>query len=123
MGTNQNSPFQSPSMGHRTQWPSLGRLSQSNQNAGEPAASQSRELASTRPAPGQPHLTGTRINRGAGRLESTICRCQNPNEHGDAFSNGDASWGTDRNGMDISWSIAMNRILDVYGTNSMTREQ
>ncbi|KAH3940393.1 hypothetical protein HBI56_131490 [Parastagonospora nodorum] len=25
--------------------------------------------------------------------------------------------------MDISWSIAMNRILDIYGTNSMTREQ
>ncbi|KAH4102427.1 hypothetical protein HBI56_131480 [Parastagonospora nodorum] len=79
-------------MGHSTQRQSLGRRSQSNQNAGEPAASQSRELASTRPAPGQPHLTGTRINRGAGRLKSTICRCQNPNEHGDAFSNGDASW-------------------------------
>ncbi|KAH5461621.1 hypothetical protein HBI31_226250 [Parastagonospora nodorum] len=92
MGTNQNSPFQSPFIGHSTQRQSLGRRSQSNQNAGKPAASQSRELASTRPAPGQPHLTGTRINRGAGRLESTICRCQNPNEHGDAFSNGDASW-------------------------------
>jgi len=25
--------------------------------------------------------------------------------------------------MEISWSIAMNRILDIYGTNLVTREQ
>jgi hypothetical protein len=87
------------------------------------APSRGNPSMSTRTRPGQPHFTGMRANRSAGRLEHTVCRCHNPDSHGDAWTFIDDDWADDPNGNHISWSTGMNRILDLYGKSTMTRDE
>jgi hypothetical protein len=87
------------------------------------APSQGNPSMSTRTRPGQPHFTGVRANRSAGRLEHTVCRCLNPDSHGDAWTFNNDHWAKDRNGNIISWNTGMNRILDSYGKTAITRDE
>jgi hypothetical protein len=32
-------------------------------------------------------------------------------------------WGDDKNGRPISWNTGMNKILDIYGRNTMARQE
>lgn len=78
---------------------------------------------STRTQSGQPHYTGARAVRSAGRIECIICRCLNPDGHGDAFTFDSEEYADDKNGNPISWNTAMNRILNLYRMNSITRQE
>ena len=120
-----SSAFQPTFMGGGSPGPSRGFPSQPGlpSRSGAGAPSQRNSAMSTRTHPGQPHFTGTRAVRSAGRIEGVICRCRNPHGHGDAWTFNCEEWGDDKYGNAISWTTAMNRILDIYDRSTMTRQE
>jgi hypothetical protein len=68
-----------------------------------------------------PHMTGYTLNG----YKATLCRCANPESHGDAFTP-HRSYPTARdvNGRRIpTWIEAVHRILDTIGKDSATRDE
>jgi hypothetical protein len=94
-----------------------------------PAPSHTAGSMSTHTRRGQPHLYnchihhGTRADQQDTYIESTLCRCQDPDSHGDAFVAEDDDWADDKNGNAISWMTAMSRILDSAGKTSLSRPE
>jgi hypothetical protein len=94
-----------------------------------PAPSQATGSMSTHTRRGLPHLynchvhRGTRADRQDTYIESTLCRCQDPDSHGDAFIAEDDDWADDKNGNALSWMTAMSRILDSAGKTSLSRPE
>jgi hypothetical protein len=59
-------------------------------------------------APGKPHYFAARIDRAAARAISTLCRCRNPDSHGDAWAINLPHAGVDLTGREISWKELLN---------------
>lgn len=72
--------------------------------------------------PGQPHYFGTRIDNRNCRIINNMCRCQTPDSHGDAFTIEMEGY-EDVAGRPITYQTLMNRILDHYGTPTVSNEQ
>ncbi|KAF1917657.1 hypothetical protein BDU57DRAFT_405333, partial [Ampelomyces quisqualis] len=63
--------------------------------------------------PGEPHHFGTTLDRQASNIDNPLCRCQNPESHGDAWAfTGSLSWMTDTRGRRMSWRELVNRVLE-----------
>ncbi|KAF2027345.1 hypothetical protein EK21DRAFT_28330, partial [Setomelanomma holmii] len=73
--------------------------------------------------PGRPHIFGSRANRETGRVEHTICRCHDPDSHGDAWVFNDPEYARDKQGRMMSWDVAMNSIPNLYGKNAVSRQE
>jgi hypothetical protein len=99
------------------------------------AAAQGARASSARPAqptnsggrstivrPGQPHWFGTRVDFQNGRFINTLCRCQDPNSHGDACIAEIDEW-RDSAGHPTTVEQTLNRILDHCGTATVPKEE
>jgi hypothetical protein len=74
--------------------------------------------------PGDPHHYGTRLDPVASRAINPVCRCINPNNHGDAWAYTNTKRIKDINGVKITWKELIHRVLDHYGDRtSATREE
>ena len=71
--------------------------------------------------PGQPHYFNTRTDYNSCRIFSTMCRCQNPNSHGNAWTL-DMPIGHDKGNILISWQTLAHRVLDCVGTPTVSHE-
>lgn len=74
-------------------------------------------------APGDPHYFGARIDRAAARAISTLCRCRNPDGHGDAWAMIIPRAGIDLRGRQLSWKDLSNRVLDHCRKDTVNREE
>jgi hypothetical protein len=72
--------------------------------------------------PGQPHYFDTRSDFETGRLINTLCRCRDPNSHGNAWTVA-LPGHYDRSGREIPYQQLLNRILDHYGTATVSNKQ
>ncbi|KAH7093650.1 hypothetical protein FB567DRAFT_610204 [Paraphoma chrysanthemicola] len=72
--------------------------------------------------PGQPHYFNTHIDRQLNQVISPMCRCQNPNSHGDAWTTIKRE-GRDHNYKTILWEELANKILDHVGTATVSHAQ
>jgi hypothetical protein len=72
--------------------------------------------------PGQPHYFDTRSDFQTGRLINTLCRCRDPNSHGNAWTI-ELPGHYDRSGREITYQQLLNCILDHYGTATVSNEQ
>jgi hypothetical protein len=72
--------------------------------------------------PGEPHWFGTRADFQNCRLINNLCRCQNPDSHGDAWTAELHGW-RDLLGRPTTVQQILHRILDHYGTNTVSHEQ
>jgi hypothetical protein len=70
--------------------------------------------------PGQPHWFGCRVDRQHGPV-STMCRCRNPDSHGDAWTSNREL--CDINGQRVTQQQVMDRMLDHYGTSTINRDE
>lgn len=86
-------------------------------NTSRSSTSQMRQSTLVRPH--QPHIYGTRINRALGRIESTLCRCPDPNSHGDAFTL-DSPYGTSLAGQPLTYQQGWTALLDYYGKDAIS---
>jgi hypothetical protein len=74
--------------------------------------------------PGDPHYFRTRLDRRASRLIMPLCRCTNPQGHGDAWTFINMEKMRDIRGDRISWKQLMNRVLDYYvDKTTVSREE
>jgi hypothetical protein len=73
--------------------------------------------------PGEPHHFGIRPDYERGELISTLCRCQNPDSHGDAFTMLDSPRGRDINGNPIDWQEVKKRMLDYHGKDQISHAE
>lgn len=63
--------------------------------------------------PGEPHNFGTTPDRRTPTIVNPLCRCQNPESHGNAWAfTGNYSWMVDTHGRRMSWKELANRVLD-----------
>jgi hypothetical protein len=72
--------------------------------------------------PGQPHYFSTRTDFRNCRYVSNMCRCQNPDSQGDAWTIELGGY-EDRAGRPITYQTLMHRIVDHYGTPTVSNEQ
>jgi hypothetical protein len=72
--------------------------------------------------PGEPHWFGTRADFQNCRLVNNLCRCQNPDAHGDAWKVELPGW-YDISGRPTTVQQIHHRILDHYGTATVAQEQ
>lgn len=73
--------------------------------------------------PGEPHYFAVRIDRAAARAISTLCRCRNPDRHGDAWAINLPHAGKDPTGRELSWKELSNRVLDYCRKDAVNREE
>lgn len=72
--------------------------------------------------PGVPHYFGTRVDLQNFRFINIMCRCQDPMSHGSAWTIEGREM-PDINGRIINYQQFMNRVLDHFGTSTVTYEQ
>ncbi|KAH5461637.1 hypothetical protein HBI31_226280 [Parastagonospora nodorum] len=72
--------------------------------------------------PGVPHYFGTRVDQQTFRVINNLCRCQDPMSHGSAWTI-EGREVPDINGRIIDYQQFMNRVLDHFGTATVTYEQ
>jgi hypothetical protein len=53
----------------------------------------------------------------------TLCRCSNPDSHGDAYTMLNSPRGYDINGKPINWQEAKTRMLDHHGQNQISHAE
>ncbi|KAF1917658.1 hypothetical protein BDU57DRAFT_528233 [Ampelomyces quisqualis] len=73
--------------------------------------------------PGEPHHFGARADHARGEYTCTLCRCNKPNSHGDAYTMLNSPRGLDINGHPIDWQEAKRRMLDHHGKNQISHAQ
>jgi hypothetical protein len=73
--------------------------------------------------PGEPHHFGIRTDYERGELICTLCRCQNPDSHGDAYTMLDSPRGRDVHGNPIDWQEVKKRILDYHGKDQISHAE
>ncbi|KAF2832404.1 hypothetical protein CC86DRAFT_270882, partial [Ophiobolus disseminans] len=74
--------------------------------------------------PGDPHYYGTRLDRTAGLIVNSLCRCQNPDSHGNAWAfDGNAFQARAMDGRVMMWKDLANKVLDHYGRWPISREE
>lgn len=70
---------------------------------------------------------GTRIDQSGtrmGRVINPLCRCQNPNSHGDAWAfTGDALQVRDVHGRRMTWAEHANKAIDHHGRFPISRRE
>ncbi|KAH3940304.1 hypothetical protein HBI56_131470 [Parastagonospora nodorum] len=73
--------------------------------------------------PGEPHHFGSRADYERGELHCTLCRCHNPDSHGDAYTMLNSPRGCDIHGQPIDWQEAKRRILDYYQRDQISHAE
>jgi hypothetical protein len=75
--------------------------------------------------PGESHYYGTRLDCRAAFVIHPLCRCNNPNIHGNAWViEGDTSSAMDNREIRISWKELSNRVWGHYaGRPTVSREE
>jgi len=74
--------------------------------------------------PGEPHYYGTRLDRANALIVNPLCKCQNPQSHGNAWAfTSDEYDPVDMNGRPMLWKEVANKALDYYGRWPITREE
>jgi hypothetical protein len=58
-----------------------------------------------------------------GEIISTLCRCANPNTHGDAYTMLNSPRGRDIHGQPIDWQEAKKRMLDHHAKNQISHAE
>jgi hypothetical protein len=72
--------------------------------------------------PGQPYYFGTRVDKEHCRFINNLCRCHDPNSHGNAWT-GEVGGGIYREGRPITFLNLMHRVLDPCGTTTVSLDQ
>lgn len=70
--------------------------------------------------PGEPHHFGSRTDYERGEIICTLCRCNDPDSHGDAYTMLNSPRGLDINGQPIDWQEAKRRMLNHYGRDQIS---
>jgi hypothetical protein len=73
--------------------------------------------------PGEPHHFGSRADYELGEIQCTLCRCNNPDSHGDAYTMLNSPRGCDTNGQPIDWQEAKRRMLNHYGRDQISHAE
>jgi hypothetical protein len=73
--------------------------------------------------PGEPHQFGNRTDYKRGEVQSTLCRCNDPDSHGDAFTMLDSPRGFDIHGKPIDWQEVKRRMLDYHGKDQISHAE
>jgi hypothetical protein len=73
--------------------------------------------------PGEPHHFGMRTDYLRIEIISTLCRCQDPDSHGDAYTMLNSPRGRDINGRSIDWQEAKKRMLDHYSRDQISHAE
>jgi hypothetical protein len=77
--------------------------------------------------PGDPHYYGTRLDRAAAKAINTLCRCQNPGSHTDAWAFSDdmppGYYARDQQYRPLTWRQVSNRVLDICNKAEVSREE
>jgi hypothetical protein len=73
--------------------------------------------------PGEPHHFDSRADYERGELHCTLCRCHNPDSHGDAYTMLNSPRGCDINGQPIDWQEANKRMLDYYQRDQISHAE
>jgi hypothetical protein len=73
--------------------------------------------------PGEPHHYGSRPDYERGEMLCTLCRCHNPDSHGDAYTMLNSPRGNDIKGRPIDWQEAKKRMLDHYGKDQISHAE
>jgi hypothetical protein len=73
--------------------------------------------------PGEPHHFDGRPDYQRGEMLCTLCRCRNPDSHGDAYTMLNSPRGFDINGRPIDWQEVKKRMLDHYGRDQISHAE
>jgi hypothetical protein len=73
--------------------------------------------------PQEPHHFGNRVDHARGEYTCTLCRCNNPNSHSDAYTMLNSPRGLDINGRPIDWQEAKRRMLDYHGKDQISHAE
>lgn len=73
--------------------------------------------------PGEPHHFDNRVDHQSGKVICTLCRCHDPDAHGDAYTMLDSPRGCDISGNAIDWQRAKIAMLDFYGKEQISHEE
>jgi hypothetical protein len=73
--------------------------------------------------PGEPHQFGSRADYDRGEIVSMLCRCEDPDSHGDAYTMLNSPRGFDIYGNPIDWQEAKKRMLDHHGKNQISHAE
>jgi hypothetical protein len=73
--------------------------------------------------PGEPHHFDSRPDYQRGEMLCTLCRCRDPDSHGDAYTMLNSPRGFDINGRPIDWQEVKKRMLDHYGRDQISHAE
>lgn len=74
--------------------------------------------------PGEPHHFGTTLDHRDPNIVNPLCRCQNPESHGDAWAfTGNLSWMIDTQGRRMTWKELATRVLQHYGKTHISLDE
>jgi hypothetical protein len=73
--------------------------------------------------PGEPHHFGARTDFARGEVICILCRCSNPESHGDAYTMLNSPRGRDIHGRPIDWQEAKKRMLDYHREDQITHAE